>query len=252
MHALSQKDEPAGKLDTQLNNKLEITRKMHPPIRIMIVDDHAVIRTGLRMLIEQDQTMTVVAMAGNPSEALALAEQEKPDIIVLDLMLGEEDGLDFLPEVCKVSANSKVLILTGVQTPESHRTAIRRGAMGIVLKQQAADLLLKAIRKVHEGEVWIDRSMIGSVLSEVRSERREEEKPEATKIKALTAREREVIALVSEGLKNKIIGERLFISETTVTHHLSSIYSKLGVSDRLELVVFAFANNLAKKPKAAP
>ena len=225
---------------------------MQPPIRIMIVDDHAVIRTGLRMLIEQDQTMTVVAMAGNPSEALALAEQEKPDIIVLDLMLGEEDGLDFLPEVCKVSANSKVLILTGVQTPESHRTAIRRGAMGIVLKQQAADLLLKAIRKVHEGEVWIDRSMIGSVLSEVRSERREEEKPEATKIKALTAREREVIALVSEGLKNKIIGERLFISETTVTHHLSSIYSKLGVSDRLELVVFAFANNLAKKPKAAP
>jgi len=252
LHALSQKDEPAGKLDTQLNNKLEITRTMQPPIRIMIVDDHAVIRTGLRMLIEQDQTMTVVAMAGNPSEALALAEQEKPDIIVLDLMLGEEDGLDFLPEVCKVSANSKVLILTGVQTPESHRTAIRRGAMGIVLKQQAADLLLKAIRKVHEGEVWIDRSMIGSVLSEVRSERREEEKPEATKIKALTAREREVIALVSEGLKNKIIGERLFISETTVTHHLSSIYSKLGVSDRLELVVFAFANNLAKKPKAAP
>jgi DNA-binding NarL/FixJ family response regulator len=87
-----------------------------------------------------------------------------------------------------------VLILTGVQTPESHRTAIRRGAMGIVLKQQAADLLLKAIRKVHEGEVWIDRSMIGTVLSEVRSERREEEKPEVIKMKALTAREREVIA----------------------------------------------------------
>jgi len=221
---------------------------MPAPIRIMIVDDHAVIRTGLRMLIEQDETMTVVAMAGSPSEALTLAEAEKPDIIVLDLILGEEDGLDFLPELCKVSSNSKVLILTGVQTPESHRTAIRRGAMGIVLKQQAADLLLKAIRKVHDGEVWIDRSMIGSVLSEVRSEKREEESPEVVKIKALTAREREVIALVSEGLKNKIIGERLFISETTVTHHLSSIYSKLGVSDRLELVVFAFAHSLAKKP----
>ena len=221
---------------------------MPAPIRIMIVDDHAVIRTGLRMLIEQDETMTVVAMAGSPSEALVLAEAEKPDIIVLDLILGEEDGLDFLPELCKVSSNSKFLILTGVQTPESHRTAIRRGAMGIVLKQQAADLLLKAIRKVHDGEVWIDRSMIGSVLSEVRSEKREEESPEVVKIKALTAREREVIALVSEGLKNKIIGERLFISETTVTHHLSSIYSKLGVSDRLELVVFAFAHSLAKKP----
>lgn len=247
MTAHSLKDS-AGTLDTQPNKKLEIRTTMPAPIRIMIVDDHAVIRTGLRMLIEQDQTMTVVAMAGAPAEALTLAETEKPDIIVLDLMLGEEDGLDFLPELCRVSTNSKVLVLTGVQTLESHRTAIRRGAMGIVLKQQAADLLLKAIRKVHEGEVWIDRSMMGSVLSDVRSEKREVEKPEAVKIKGLTAREREVIALVSEGLKNKAIGERLFISETTVTHHLSSIYSKLGVSDRLELVVFAFANSLTKKP----
>jgi len=235
-------DHPASKI---IENR---RTSMKTPIRIMIVDDHAVIRTGLRMLIEQDQTMTVVAMAGTPAEALALAESERPDIIILDLILGEEDGLDFLPELRKVASNSRVLVLTGVQTPESHRTAIRRGAMGIVLKQQAAELLLKAIRKVYEGEVWIDRSMIGNVLSDVRSERREEVNPEAVKIKTLTARELEVIALVSEGLKNKIIGERLFISETTVTHHLSSIYSKLSVSDRLELVVFAFAHSLAKKP----
>jgi DNA-binding NarL/FixJ family response regulator len=213
----------------------------------MIVDDHAVIRAGLRMLIEQDQTMTVVAMAGGPHEALGLAETERPDIIVLDLILGEEDGLDFLPDFCRASPNSRVLVLTGVQTPESHRTAIRRGAMGIVLKQQAAELLLKAIRKVHEGEVWIDRSMISSVLSEVRTEKREEPHPELNKIQGLTAREREVIALVTEGLKNKVIGERLFISETTVTHHLSSIYSKLGVSDRLELVLYAFANKLSQQ-----
>jgi DNA-binding NarL/FixJ family response regulator len=218
------------------------------PIRIMIVDDHAVIRAGLRMLIEQDQAMTVVAMAGTPAEALTLAASEKPDIIVLDLILGEEDGLDFLPELTKVSSNSRVLVLTGVQTPESHRTAIRRGAMGIVLKQQAAELLLKAIKKVHDGEVWIDRSMIGSVLSDVRSEQHAAANPEALKINALTAREREVISLVSRGLKNRIIGQRLFISETTVTHHLSSIYAKLGVSDRLELVVYAFANQLAQKP----
>jgi len=218
------------------------------PIRIMIVDDHAVIRAGLRMLIEQDQAMTVVAMAGTPAEALTLAASEKPDIIVLDLILGEEDGLDFLPELTKVSSNSRVLVLTGVQTPESHRTAIRRGAMGIVLKQQAAELLLKAIKKVHDGEVWIDRSMIGSVLSDVRSEQHTAANPEASKINALTAREREVISLVSRGLKNKVIGQRLFISETTVTHHLSSIYAKLGVSDRLELVVYAFAHQLAQKP----
>jgi DNA-binding NarL/FixJ family response regulator len=240
-------------LDTELNIRINdqnhqgASTKM-TPIRIMIVDDHAVIRAGLRMLIEQDQTMTVVAMAGTPTEALTLAASEKPDIIVLDLILGEEDGLDFLPELTKVSSNSRVLVLTGVQTPESHRTAIRRGAMGIVLKQQAAELLLKAIKKVHEGEVWIDRSMIGSVLSDVRSEQHTANNPETSKINALTARELEVISLVSKGLKNKVIGERLFISETTVTHHLSSIYAKLGVSDRLELVVYAFANQLAQKP----
>src|SRR5689334_22085252 len=171
----------------------------------MIVDDHAVIRTGLRMLIEQDPLLSVVAMAGSPTEALPLAEAEKPDIIVLDLMLGEEDGLQFLPDLCRRCPSSRVLVLTGVQTPESHRQAIRRGAMGIVLKQQAAELLIKAIKNVHEGEVWIDRSMIGSVLSDVRSEQHTAANPEASKINALTAREREVISLVSRGLKNKVI-----------------------------------------------
>lgn len=201
------------------------------------------------MLIEQDKTMSVVAQAGTAAEAIKLAESERPDVIVLDLILGDEDGLEVLPDLCKVSPTSRVLVLTGVQTADSHRLAIRRGAMGIVLKQQAAELLLKAIHRVHAGEVWIDRSMMGSVLSQMRSEANHEETdPEVSKISSLTPREREVIALVSEGLKNKLIAERLFISETTVTHHLSSIYSKLGVSDRLELVIYAFANELAKKP----
>jgi DNA-binding NarL/FixJ family response regulator len=215
----------------------------------MIIDDHAVIRAGLRMLIEQDQTMSVVAMAGTRAEALLLAEKEQPDIILFDLMLGDEDGLEFLPALCDISPNSRVLVLTGVQTTESHRIAIRRGAMGIVLKQQAADLLLKAIRKVHAGEVWIDRSMMGSVLDDVRSERQQGTNTEATKIASLTPREREVVALVSEGLKNKLIGERLYISETTVTHHLSSVFSKLEVSDRLELIIYAFRHGLAKMPR---
>jgi len=220
-----------------------------PQIRIMIIDDHAVIRAGLRMLIEQDQTMSVVAQAGNRADSLLLAEKEQPDIILFDLMLGDEDGLEFLPALCDISPNSRVLVLTGVQTTESHRIAIRRGAMGIVLKQQAADLLLKAIRKVHAGEVWIDRSMMGSVLDDVRSERQQGTNSEATKIASLTPREREVVALVSEGLKNKLIGERLYISETTVTHHLSSVFSKLEVSDRLELIIYAFRHGLAKMPK---
>jgi two-component system, NarL family, nitrate/nitrite response regulator NarL len=220
---------------------------MPTPIRIMIIDDHAVIRSGLRMLIEHDQTMSVVAMAGNRAEALDLASRERPDIIILDLILGEDDGLTFLPELCETSPTSRVVVLTGVRDPDSHRLAIRRGAMGIVLKEHAADLLLRAIQKVHEGEVWIDRSMIGSVIQELN--RPGEVDPEKAKIASLTDREREVITLVGEGLKNKQIAERLFITETTVTHHLSSVFSKLEVSDRLELIIYAFRHGLAKMPK---
>lgn len=216
-------------------------------IRIMIVDDHAVIRTGLRMLIEQDPSMKVVAMAGTCAEAIDQATKELPDLIILDLILGEEDGLAFIPELLMTSPRSKVLILTGVQNPNSHRLAIRRGAMGIVLKEQAAESLLKAIRKVSEGEVWIERSMMGSLLQNL--DKPVVVNPEESKIRSLTDREREVISLVGEGLKNKQIGERLFISETTVTHHLSSVFSKLEVSDRLELIIYAFRHGLAAVPR---
>ena len=171
------------------------------PITIMIVDDHVVIRSGLRMLIEHDQQMRVVGMAGNREEALERAVSETPDVIILDLLLGDEDALTFLPELCEASPKSRVLILTGVQNPDSHRRAIRRGAMGIVLKEHAADQLLKAIKKVHEGEVWIERSMVGSMIQEL--SRPTMLDPEVAKIESLTEREREVIALVGEGLKNK-------------------------------------------------
>lgn len=217
------------------------------PITIMIVDDHVVIRSGLRMLIEHDQHMRVVAMAGNREEALERVVSETPDVVILDLLLGDEDALTFLPELCEASPTSRVLILTGVQNPDAHRRAIRRGAMGIVLKEHAADQLLKAIKKVFEGEVWIERSMMGSMIQELSKPAPVD--PELAKIKSLTEREREVIALVGEGLKNKQVGERLFISETTVTHHLSSVFSKLEVSDRLELIIYAFRHGLAKLPK---
>jgi DNA-binding NarL/FixJ family response regulator len=217
------------------------------PITIMIVDDHVVIRSGLRMLIEQNEQMRVVAMAGNEVEALERAVSQTPDVIILDLLLGDEDALTFLPELCLASPSSRVLVLTGVQNPDAHRRAIRRGAMGIVLKEHAADQLLKAIKKVYDGEVWIERSMMGSMIQELNKPPIVD--PEVAKIQSLTDREREVIALIGEGLKNKQVGERLFISETTVTHHLSSVFSKLEVSDRLELIIYAFRHGLAKMPK---
>ncbi len=199
------------------------------------------------MLIDQNSAMKVIGVAGNRSEALALAASEQPDIIILDILLGDEDGLTFLPELREVATDTHVLVLTGLRSSESQRRAMLAGAMGVVLKEHAAEVLIKAINKVHEGEVWLDRSLMGSVLDEMTQT--PEIDPEKAKIASLTDREREVIALIAEGLKNKQIGLRLFISETTVTHHLSSIFSKLGVSDRLELIIYAFRHKLAKLPQ---
>jgi DNA-binding NarL/FixJ family response regulator len=218
-------------------------------LRLLIVDDHVIVRDGLRMLIDSQPAMKVVGMAGNRAEALEQAKTQLPDLILLDLDLGNEDGLTFLSELRETAEKTRILILTGVTDPDVHRQAMRLGASGVVLKQHAAAILIKAIEKVHAGEVWLDRSTMGSLLREMTKDGPDEEDPEDAKIDSLTARERQVIALIAEGLKNKQIGDRLFISDTTVSHHLSSIFSKLGVSDRLELVIYAFGNNLAKMPR---
>lgn len=216
------------------------------PIGVLIVDDHAVVRAGLRMLIDQDPDMKVTSVAGNRSEALAAATSDQPNIIILDIVLGDEDGISLLPELRAAAPNSRVLVLTGLRSSQSQRQAMRAGAMGIVLKEHAAEILIKAIKKVHHGEVWLDRLMVGSVLQEMTEEKQAD--PDQEKIATLTEREREVVSLVGEGLKNKQIAAKLFISETTVTHHLSSVFSKLAVSDRLELIIFAFRHGLAKLP----
>lgn len=215
--------------------------------RVLIVDDHLLVRAGLRMLIE-DAGMKVVGMAANRSEALDLGARESPNLILLDLDLAGEDGLSFLPDLREAAKNARVLVLTGVRDPEKHRRAVRLGAMGVVLKDQAVEVLIKAIAKVLAGEVWLDRMTMGNLLNEM-TKKDSGRDPEQDKIDSLTAREHQVIALIAEGLKNKQIAERLFISETTVTHHLSSIFSKLGVSDRLELVIYAFGHKIARMPK---
>lgn len=199
------------------------------------------------MLIDQNPAMKVIGLAGNRSEALAVAASEQPNVIILDIVLGDDEGLAFLPELREVARNARVLVLTGLRSSKSQRQAMRAGAMGVVLKEHAAEVLLKAIEKVHQGEVWLDRLTIGSVLEEISQERKED--PEKAKIAILTDREREVISLVGEGLRNKQIAERLFISETTVTHHLGSVFSKLDVSDRLELIIYAFRHGLAQMPR---
>jgi two-component system, NarL family, nitrate/nitrite response regulator NarL len=217
------------------------------PIRILIVDDHTIVREGLRMLIENEPEMVIVGEAGNSADALAIAVREQPDVIVLDLDLGGEDAIGSLQALIASSERSRVLILTGVNDPEKHRRAVHLGAVGVLLKDQAGKTLIKAIRKVLAGEVWLERSMTAHILTDfTRADERRRNDPEAAKIETLTEREREVIALIAEGLTTKRIAERLFISEKTVSNHLTAIYNKLGVSSRLELAIYASRHGLAK------
>ena len=216
------------------------------PIRILLIDDHAIVRTGLRMLLESQPGLAVVGEAGTCPDALAAAARERPDIILLDLDLGGHSALDFLPELCAAAPGARVLILTGVLDPELHRRAVRMGAVGLVLKERAAEVLLQAIEKVHAGEAWLERSMIASVLGQMRRGGGQPDDPEQAKIATLTERECEVIGLVGEGLKNRQIAQQLYISESTVTHHLTSVFTKLGLSDRLQLLVYAYRHGLTR------
>ncbi len=218
-------------------------------IRILIVDDHAVVRTGLRMLIESQPTLMMAGEAPDRSTALDLATREPLDIILLDLDLGQDNGLDLFPELLTASPSVRVIVLTGVRDPDLHHRAVRLGAMGVVLKEQAAEVLVQAIKKVYAGEAWLDPSLTARVLSGMSGSRSAKPvDPELAKIATLTDREREVVLLICEGLANKQIGQRLYISETTVRHHLTSIFDKLGVSNRLELVIYTYRYQIVKPP----
>lgn len=219
----------------------------HTDIRILLVDDHSVVRTGLRMLLENHRGLNVIGEAGGGDDALRLVDTLQPDVILLDLDLGGDSGIDLISPLLEATNNqTKVILLTGIQNEDMYREGVRRGALGLVKKEQAAETLVKAIEKVHIGEIWLDRTMTADIFRELSSANYYKRDPEEVKIASLTNRERDVISLIGEGLKNKEIAARLFISDSTVRHHLTSVYEKLDVSDRLELVIYAFKHNLVE------
>jgi DNA-binding NarL/FixJ family response regulator len=213
----------------------------------MLVDDHKVVREGLRLLVQSQPGQKVVGDAGNLKEALLLAGREQPDVILLDLDLGNESGLEIISQLLATAKRAQVLVLTGLRDPEVHRQAILHGAMGVVQKENASEVLLKAIQKIHSGEIWYDRAKLGGVLADMLRgpEARGTDAPPVNSA-MLTHRESEIVALVSQGLQNKQIADKLFISHVTVRHHLTSIFAKVGVSSRLELIIYAYNHGLAK------
>jgi two-component system, NarL family, response regulator DevR len=215
-------------------------------IRVLIVDDHKIIRDGLRDLISSRGGMIVVGDAGNRAEALAVAARERPDVIVLDLDLADESGLDLIPELQRNDQEAAIIILTGVRDVTKRDKAMDLGARGVVLKDEGATELLNAIEKVHRaGEYWLEPGAAGRLLDRRRA--RITPDPEADKISRLTEREREIIALVGEGLENREIAERLrpVVAESTVRNNLSIVYDKLGIQGgRLGLLVYAYKHGL--------
>lgn len=216
-------------------------------IRVLIVDDHPTLVWGLERLIgSQSPRMEVVASAGTAAQALALAAQHRPDVLLLDLDLDGQSSLAVLPQLLPLA---KVLVLTGERDSATLDAAVRMGARGVLRKDAAAELLLKALEKVHDGELWLDRQSLGRVLHGL-MQAQECVDPERERQAALTQRERRIIEVVLEGrgASNKTLAARLFISEHTLRNHLSSIYHKLGVSNRLELYVYALKHQLGQAP----
>jgi DNA-binding NarL/FixJ family response regulator len=214
-------------------------------IRLLLIDNQAIVRSGVRMLIERQPGLEVVAEIENHAESVAVAAREQPDVILL--AINEESDLKLLPDLLTAANQSQVLILTDLRDPTLHQRAVCQGAIGVVLKDAPTETFIKAIEKVSNGEAWLNRSMTANVLAKLVRANGELEL-ETAKISTLTKREREIITLIGEGLKNKQISARLFISEATVRHHLTSIFDKLNVSDRLELIIYAFRHNLTKPP----
>lgn len=203
-------------------------------IRLVLVDDHVIFRQSLSEILKTQPDLQLVGDAGSLSEAEALLADRKPDVLLLDLRLPGEYGLDLLRRMQAVSPETRTLVLTGSDEPPDVVEAMRLGARGFVQKHNPTALILKSIRKVYEGEIWLDSAMTETVLHAFQTDA---PRSPAASAPQISPRERQIVQLVVEGCKNKEIARRLFISEKTVKNHLSSIFEKLGVSDRVELAL---------------
>ncbi len=207
-------------------------------IRILIADDHAVVRKGLLALIQTEEGMEVVGEAADGAEAVELAETLRPDVILLDLVMPRMDGIEAIRGIRQNDPEARVLVLTSFSEDEKVLTAIEVGAMGCLLKDATPDELLRAIRDVHQGRSALNPEIAQKLIRRMR--KTETRKP----VEELTARETEVLRCIARGLSNRDIGDRLFISEPTVRTHVSNILMKLELPNRTQAALFAVREGL--------
>lgn len=215
------------------------------PIRVFLVDDHRTMLWGLERLIESAADRLLhVGSATSIEELLASPHSRGADIIVLDLDLGGHNSISSLGDIQRV-LHGRILVLTGARDVETHRRAVVAGARGVVRKEEPVDVLLRAIEKVHTGDLWVNRAMMGDIFDQLTSGRGQADE-NAAKISSLTPKELEVIAALvrHRGAKSLVIAESVGISEHTLRNHLSVIYHKLGLRGRLDLYVYATENGI--------
>ncbi len=208
-------------------------------IKLMIVDDHSMVREGLKQLLELDEDLKVISQAADGAEGLKKLEEDKPEVLLLDINLPNMNGLEMLEEIRNRRINVKVLILTIHNEIDYLMKAVEIGCDGYVLKDSDSNLLKKAIYSVYEGESFIQPSLTPALNAGLAGKNMIDEK-----VNELTRREIEVLKLIAEGLFNKEIAATLDISERTVKNHVSNIFKKIDVSDRTQAAVFAIKNNL--------
>jgi two-component system, NarL family, nitrate/nitrite response regulator NarL len=209
-------------------------------IRIVIADDHPIFRDGLRKLLSLEDDFDVCGEARDGNEVIDVVRQTEPDVLLLDLRMPGMDGLTVLQTLKSSGTKTRIIILTASEDKNEFVQAMKLGCSGIVLKQTATELLYKSIRKVFAGEIWLDSHTTAAVMRQFASPGRMAATDRKGRERSpLSQREREIVALVAQGFKNKEIAEKIFISEQTVKNHLHNIFDKLGVSDRLELALYA-------------
>jgi DNA-binding NarL/FixJ family response regulator len=226
-----------------------IPESRKPVIRIVIADDHPIVRDGLRKLLILEEDFQVVGEAADGREVLERLQECDPDILLLDLRMPNLDGLSALQALQQSNQRTKVIVLTASEDKNEFVQAMKLGCSGIVLKQTAPELIVKSIRKVYGGEIWLDSHTTAAVMRQFAAPGGEPgtAPPAGAKSRErspLSQREREIVQLVAQGFKNKEMAEKMFISEQTVKNHLHNIFDKLGVSDRLELALYAIHKGL--------
>jgi len=237
-----------------VNDNVEIKEKKKATVRILLADDHPIVRDGLKKLLQLEEDFEVVGEAGDGREVLEKCHELDPDVLLLDLRMPNLDGLSALQALQQTNKRTRVIILTASEDKNEFVQAMKLGCSGIVLKQTAPDLIVKSIRKVNSGEIWLDSLTTAAVMRQFSTglESAGGGGGKGRERSPLSAREREIVALVAQGYKNKEMAEKMFISEQTVKNHLHNIFDKLGVSDRLELALYAIHKGLHLPGDNAP